>query len=98
MRDPKKVVENIIGVVTVGSLIKSYRRTHELTLNQMAKILKMAKPKLQKVESDKQRLSLKEVIKLADKLEEPKAIYAKVWCEEEVKRVGLDFDDLSKVV
>ncbi len=98
MKNPKKVLEKIIGQVTVGSLLRGYRINNELTLDEMAKKVKMTKPMLQKVESGKHRLTLKELVTITKKLDEPKNIYAKVWCEEEVRANGMEFEDLLKVI
>lgn len=98
MKDPKVVVEKIIGAVTVGSLLRGYRVNNELTLDQMATKLKMTKPMLQKVEAGKHRLTLKEVISITKKLDEPKNIYARVWCEDEARANGIDFEDLLHVI
>ena len=98
MKNAKKVIEKIIGTVTVGSLLRGHRVNNEMTLDQMAKKLKMSKAMLQRVESGKHRLTLKEVVSITKKLDEPKNIYAKVWCEEEVRVNGLEFDDLLKLI
>lgn len=91
-------VEQIIGPVTVGTLIKSYRLHCELSLDELARKLKIPKPQLQKIESGKTRLPLKQVLLITKKLDEPPNVYAKVWCEEEVRAVGLNFDDLMKII
>lgn len=97
-KNAKNVVEEIIGVVTVGSLFRTYRHTHELTLEELAKKLKITKLQLQKIESGRVRLPLKDLINFSTKLDEPKIVYARVWCEEEVRAVGLDFEDLVKII
>jgi transcriptional regulator with XRE-family HTH domain len=81
-KNAKNVVEEIIGVVTVGSLFRTYRHTHELTLEKLAKKLKITKLQLS----------------FSSKLDEPKIVYARVWCEEEVRAAGLDFEDLVKII
>ncbi len=93
-----KIVEQLIGPVTVGTLIKSYRRNNEITLDELARKLKITKPQLQKIESGKLRLPLKQVLLITKKLDEPPHVYAKVWCEDEVRAVGLNFDDLMQVI
>jgi transcriptional regulator with XRE-family HTH domain len=98
MKKPELLVDKIIGPVTVGSLLRSYRLNNELTQEHLAKKLKMTKPMLQRIESGKHRLTLKEVLSITKKLDEPKTIYAKVWCEEEVRLNGLDLDDLMRVI
>lgn len=98
MRSPKEIVESIIGPVTIGSMLKAYRATHELTEEVMAHKMKVTVDELHKIESGKEQLPLKEVVHLAEKLEEPKHVYARVWCEEQVKKVGMEFDDIVKVI
>lgn len=98
MKNSEQVIEKIIGAVTVGSLLRKYRQNNEISLDKMASKLKMTKPMLQKIENGKHRLTLKEVLSITKKLDEPKNIYARVWCEEEVKANGIDFNDLLKVI
>lgn len=98
LKNSKKIVEKLIGPLTVGSLLKGYRMTHELTLDQMCKKLKLTKPLLQRIEAGKHHLTLKEVVAFTKKLDEPKYVYARVWCEEQARLVGLDFDDIIKVI
>ena len=92
------MIEKLIGPVTIGHLLKTYRRNNELGLDELAKKLRISKTDLQKIESGKLHPPLKEVISFTKKLDEPPNIYAKVWCEEEVRRAGLNFDDLLKVI
>lgn len=98
MNKSKKIVEKIIGPVTVGTLIKSFRRNNELSLDELSKKLKIPKTDLQKIESGKIRIPLKQVIQITKKLDEPPNIYAKVWCEDEVRAAGLDFEDILRVI
>lgn len=97
-KNARHLVEQLIGPVTIGSLIKVFRSTHELTLNDLSKKLKLSKEELQKIESSSTQLSLKEVIMIAKKLDEAKHVYARVWCEEQLSRVGMDFDDIMRVI
>lgn len=98
LRNSKKLVEKLIGPVTIGSLLKGYRVTHELTLDQMCIKIKVTKPLLQRIEAGRHHLTLKEVVTITKKLDEPKHVYARVWCEEQARLVGLDFDDIIKVI
>lgn len=93
-----KIVEQIVGPVTIGTLLKSYRRNNELTLDELSRKLRITKTDLQKIESGKIHPSLKQVLSFTKKLDEPPNIYAKVWCEDEVRRAGLDFNDLMRVI
>jgi hypothetical protein len=98
VKAPKKVVEAIYGQVTVGSLLRGYRHNNEVGLDDLAKTLKLPKADLQKIEAGKKRLTLKEVVAINRKLDEPVALYARVWCEEEVRAAGLEFDDVVNVI
>lgn len=98
MTPSQKIIEKLIGPVTIGSLLKTYRRNNELSLDELSKKLKISKSDLQKIEAGKMHIPLKQVISFIKKLDEPPNVYAKVWCEEEVRRAGLDFEDLIKVI
>lgn len=93
-----KMIEKLIGPVTIGSLLKTYRRNNELSLDELSKKLRITKTDLQKIESGKLHPPLKQVLSFTKKLDEPPNIYAKVWCEDEVRRAGLNFNDLMKVI
>lgn len=78
-------------------MIRGHRHSNEISIDQLAKILKLTKAELQKIESGKVRLPLKEVVSIAKKIDGPKNVFAKVWCEEELKAQGLSFDDLTRI-
>jgi transcriptional regulator with XRE-family HTH domain len=85
------VFEKLVGPMTIGMLLKAYQVTNDLTPEQFAKKLKLTKAELLKLESGKERLTLKDTIKIAKKLEEYKDFYALVWFQEEARSAGLDF-------
>lgn len=82
----------------MGSLFRGFRLTHELTLDELSHKLKITKADLQKIESGSRQLTLKELVSLTKKIDEPSHLYARVWCEEQARKVGLDFSDIMHVV
>lgn len=98
MNRTKNHLENVIGPITVGTLLRGYRKTHELSLDDMSHKLNLNKVDLQKIESSRHQLTLKEVVEITKKLDEPSHLYARVWCEEQAQKVGLDFNDIMNVV
>lgn len=85
------VFEKLVGPMTVGMLLNAHRVTHDMTVGQLEAKLKLAKGTLHSLETGKKRLTLKETIKIAKKLEEYVDFYAFVWFQEEARDAGLDF-------
>ncbi len=90
------VFEDLVGPMTVGMLLKAHRVTHVLTIAQLEKKLKFAKGELARIESGRKKLTLKETLKIAKKLEEYQDFYALVWFQEEARSAGLDFQKYFK--
>lgn len=91
------IVEKIIGPTTIGIMVASYRRCNDVSVEGLAKKLKVTKSYITSIESGKKRLSLSETIKLADKLGEVKELYIHVWFEEEAREAGIEVDVQVKI-
>ncbi len=90
------VFEDLVGPMTVGMLLKAHRVTHVMTTAQLEKKLKLAKGELARIEAGRKKLTLKETLKIAKKLEEYQDFYALVWFQEEARNAGLDFKKYFK--
>lgn len=90
------VFEKLVGPMTIGMLLKAHQVTHDLTGEQLAKKLKLTKGELLKLESGKERLALKDTLKIAKKLEEFEDFWALIWFQEEARNAGLDFHKYLK--
>lgn len=93
----KTIVEKIIGPTTIGTMVASYRRCNDVSVEGLAKKLKVSKSYVTSIESGKKQLSLSDAIKLADKLGEVKELYAHVWFEEQAREAGIDVDVQVKI-
>lgn len=87
----KNVFEDLVGPMSIGMLLKAYRVTNDLTQAQLEKKLKLTKGSLARIENGKNRLTLKETVKMAKKLDEYVDFYAFIWFQEEARDAGLDF-------
>jgi transcriptional regulator with XRE-family HTH domain len=87
----KNVFEDLVGPMTIGMLLRAHRVINDFTLAQLERKLKLKKGSLTNIESGKKRLTLKETIRIARKLEEYEDFYAFVWFQEEARSAGLDF-------
>lgn len=85
------VFEDLVGPMTIGMLLRAHRVINDFTQGQLEKKLKLKKGSLTNIESGKKRLTLKETIRIARKLEEYEDFYAFIWFQEEARSAGLDF-------
>ncbi len=89
MRDIN-IFEKMIGPLTVGKLLKAYRTANALTTAEVEQRLSLSKGTILKLESGKIKLSLKETVKMARKLEEADDLYALAWLKAEALDAGVD--------
>lgn len=87
----RNIFEDLVGPMSIGMLLKAHRVANDLTINQLETKLKLSKGELSKIESGKKRLTLKEALKIAKKLDEYQDYFALVWFQEEARDAGLDF-------
>lgn len=85
------VFEKLVGPMSIGMLLKAHRTANDLTVAELENKLKLTKGALSKIESGKKKLTLKEAIKFAKKLNEYEDFFALVWFQEEARDAGLDF-------
>jgi len=86
------IFEDLSGPLTIGALVKAHRTSYDLSQEQLAKKLKTTKSFVQQIENGKKKLSLKETLKLAQKLGEFTDFFALVWFETEARDAGFDFN------
>jgi transcriptional regulator with XRE-family HTH domain len=88
----RNVFEKLTGPLTVGKLLKAYRVTHALTVAELERKLRLSRGTLSNVENGRKKLTLKETVHLARKLEEYEEFYAIVWIKEQARDAGLNLD------
>lgn len=76
-----KVFESLAGPMSIDKLLRAYRAANNLTITQLESKIG---------HKGKKKFTLKEVIKVARRLDEDEDFYAMVWFMEEARRVGLD--------
>jgi transcriptional regulator with XRE-family HTH domain len=91
MANAKKFLEQLVGPMSVGKLLRSYRTSHDMTLQDLADKLNVTRGFVSNIEMERKSLSLDKTIAIAKKLKESIDLYASVWFEEQARKVGLDF-------
>lgn len=94
--EQNNVLEKLIGPMSIGMLLRAHRLAHGLSFEQLEKKLKLPHGSLPKLEVGKIKLSLKETIKVAKKLEEFEDYWAMIWFQEEATNSGLDYHKYLK--
>lgn len=91
MTSAKKFLERIAGPMTVGKLIRAYRTTHDLSLQDLAGKLNVTRGFISNIETGKKAISLEKTLEIAKRLKESTNVYARVWFEMQAREAGLDF-------
>jgi antitoxin HigA-1 len=92
-----KFIESLIGPMTVARMIRAYRTTNDMTQAQLAKKLKVTVSYISDLENDRKDISLKQAKEIATKLGDPPALYVRIWLEQKIREVGLEFDEIMNV-
>ncbi len=91
MAKAKKFLEQLVGPMTIGKLIRTYRFTNEITLQKLAEKLNVTRGFISNIETGKKSLSLDKSLEIAKKLKESTDLYASVWFEEQAREAGINF-------
>jgi transcriptional regulator with XRE-family HTH domain len=91
MANAKKFLEQLVGPMSIGKLIRAYRVSHELTLQELADKLGVTRGFVSNIEMERKPLSLDKTLEIAKKLKESTDLYASVWFETQAREAGLDF-------
>ncbi len=83
--------ERLLGPMTVGMLIRGYRVSNDMTLQDLAMKLDVTLGFVSNFETGKKRLSLAKTLEIAEQLGEFKEVYAQIWMEEQLRDAGLEF-------
>ena len=98
-RDARIVLEELLGPVSFGDLIKSLRLAEELTQVEMAKKLKVSKQELCDIEKGRKFISVERAVYFAKKLKHSDKLFAKYVIEDQLRKSGLNlkvhFDDAA---
>ena len=85
----REFIENIVGPLTMASMLLSLRQCDELTQVQFAKKLGISKQTLCDIEKSRKLVSPSRAARFAKKLGYPPGVFLKIALEEEFKKDGL---------
>lgn len=91
MANAKKFLEQLVGPMSVGKLLRAYRVAHDFTLQELADKLNVTRGFISNIEMERKPLSLDKTLEIAKKLKESTDLYASVWFETQAREAGLDF-------
>jgi transcriptional regulator with XRE-family HTH domain len=86
----KSVFEKLVGPLTIGKLLRAYRTANDMTAAELERRLRLTKGSVSLIENGKKKLTLKEMVKLARKLEESEDLYVLAWLKQQARDAGLD--------
>lgn len=87
-KDALQLVEELIGPMTVGRLIRVARRQWEMDQKALARKLGVTVGYISNIETGKKHLSLDAVLKICRKLEQNERVWMTVYFEEETRKAG----------
>lgn len=97
MSSTLKFLEKIAGPLTVAMLFRAYRKSNDMTLQDMADLLDVSKGFVSNIEHNRKKLSLEKTLEFAAKMKESKEFYAMVWFEDQARESGLNFTKIAKM-
>jgi transcriptional regulator with XRE-family HTH domain len=98
MNDAQKILENMVGPLTIGKLIRNYRRRNDITLEVLAIKLNVTKGFISNIETGKKSISLEKCLEIAKSLKHSKEFFANVWFQEQARNAGLDWKKITKKI
>lgn len=90
MKLAKDVFKNILGHVSFGEMLRSFRLSEELSQKDFAKKLKISPQELCDIEKGRKFLSVERAAKLAVLLGDSPEVFALFVIQDELYRAGLD--------
>lgn len=88
MGNALKIIEGIVGPLTIGSLVRAYRVRNDLTQDEVAAKLKVKKNYVSDIENNRKPMTLRRAIAIADALGESKQRFMEVYIECEIREAG----------
>lgn len=88
MKDALKLMEELVGPVTVGMLLRAHRTGHDLDLKAMATKLGVTLSYISNVETGKKSISLGKTLEICKKLKENERLWMTVFFEEAARKEG----------
>ena len=70
MSSTLKFLEKIAGPLTVAMLFRAYRKSNDMTLEDMASLLDVSKGFVSNIENNRKKLSLEKTLEFAAKMKE----------------------------
>ncbi len=89
-RPAEEVLNEILGHVTFGDLLKAIRQGVEMTQVQMAKKLKISRQELCDIEKGRKTVSVDRAVYFAKRLKRSDRIFAKYVIEDQLRKSGLN--------
>lgn len=96
MTSAKKFLSTLIGPPTVGKLLRAYRTSNDISVQELAVTLGVTKGYISNIETGKKEISLDKALYICKVLGEVREVYAGVWFEEQARNAGLDFKKVIK--
>lgn len=91
-KNARKALEEEIGPLTFGMMIKSIRLADDISQSDMAKKLGISKQHLCDLEKERKAVSIERAAFFAEKLEQPIELFVKVALQDQIKQAGLDLE------
>lgn len=89
MKSAEKLLEELVGPVTVPMLIRVYRTRNELRQDQLAKKLGVTVGFISNVETGKKPISLAKTLEICKKLKQNERYWAAIYFQQEAREAGL---------
>lgn len=86
----RDVLDELLGPVSFGDLLKAIRLSLELTQVQMAKKLKISRQELCDIEKGRKTVSVDRAVFFAKKLKHSDKLFAKYVIEDQLRKSGLN--------
>jgi transcriptional regulator with XRE-family HTH domain len=98
MSSARKFMEEQVGPITVGMLLRAHRTRLSMTQGEMAAKLGLKVQYISDVENDRKLPSMEKVIEMAETLGESVNQFVRVWTEQTYRGVGLGLKGDFEVV
>ncbi len=94
----KTIIKKLIGPISFGEMLRSYRQSQELNLVETALLLGISKQDLCNIEKGRKLVSVERAILFAESLKMPKLTFARYALQDQLTKAGLKGEILIKEV
>ena len=92
MSSAKKYLENELGSLTFGMLLRAYRTSEGITQLDLADKLGVTKSHISDLENGRKLVSVDRAAQIAKKLKESEKQFVRVALQDQVRKAGLDYE------